>query len=279
MSRADSSGSDPLPAEESSDSWIRPTVFYNKQTKYIVYGALLLFVLWSAWELRPSPARVLSGAEAAQGLLATMFPPDFTPEARRRIWDGMIESVAMSIVATILGVAISVPIAVMAAENLAPRPVYYVGRAIVSISRSLHELVLAIVAVVTVGLGPLAGVIALVFATPGFYAKLLAEELEDIDNGQADAIRAVGGSRLQVLVYGVAPQVVPRMVGLAIYRWDINIRASTIVGIVGAGGIGVTLLNSFDRYEYDFTLAIVLSIIAVVLAGELASAIIRRRLQ
>ncbi len=279
MSSPKSNGNEQLSTEDASNSWARPTVFYNRQTKYIVYGVFLLFALWSAWELRPSPARVINGAEATQGLLATMFPPDFTPEARQRIWDGMIESIAMSIVATLIGVTISVPIAVMAAENLVPRPVYYVGRTIVSISRSLHELVLAIVAVVAVGLGPLAGVIALVIATPGFYAKLLAEELEDIDEGQADAIRAVGGSRLQVLVYAVAPQVIPRMVGLAIYRWDINIRASTIVGIVGAGGIGVTLLNSFDRYEYDFSLAIVLAIITVVMIGEIVSARIRRRVQ
>ncbi|GAB7021029.1 phosphonate ABC transporter, permease protein PhnE [Halostagnicola bangensis] len=279
MSSPESRANEQPATEDAPGSWTRPTVFYNRETKYIVYGAVLLFVLWSAWELRPAPARVISGAEAAQGLLATMFPPDFTPEARRRIWDGMIESIAMSIVATIIGVTVSVPIAVMAAENLVPRPVYYVGRAIVSISRSLHELVLAIVAVVAVGLGPLAGVIALVIATPGFYAKLLAEELEDIDEGQADAIRAVGGSQLQVLVYGVAPQVIPRMVGLAIYRWDINIRASTIVGIVGAGGIGVTLLNSFDRYEYDFSFAIVLAIITVVMIGEILSALIRRRVQ
>lgn len=134
-------------------------------------------------------------------------------------------------------------------------------------------------AVVAVGLGPLAGVIALVIATPGFFAKLMAEELEDIDEGQADAVRAVGGSRMQVLLYGVAPQVIPRMIGLIIYRWDINIRASTIVGIVGAGGIGVTLLNSFDRYEYDFSLAIILAIIAVVMFGEVLSAVARRRVQ
>ncbi|MFU8866725.1 phosphonate ABC transporter, permease protein PhnE [Natronococcus sp.] len=260
-------------------SWERPTVFYDKNVKYLIYGAIGLFVLWSAWELRPSPARLIGGADAATSLLATMFPPDFTPDARERIWNGMLESIAMSIVATVIGVAISVPIAVMAAENLVPRPVYYVGRALVSISRSLHELVLAIVAVVAVGLGPLAGVIALVIATPGFFAKLMAEELEDIDEGQADAIRALGGSPLQVLIFGVAPQVIPRMIGLIIYRWDINIRASTIVGIVGAGGIGVTLLNSFDRYEYDFSLAIILAIIAVVMFGEILSAVARRRVQ
>ncbi|WP_255171381.1 phosphonate ABC transporter, permease protein PhnE [Natrononativus amylolyticus] len=260
-------------------SWNRPSGFYNEYVKYGIYAGIVLFVLWSAWAIRPSWGRLVGGLDAASILLSTMFPPDLSSEALERTWNGMVESIAMAFVATALGVTLSIPIAVMAAENLVPRPVYYVGRAIVSISRALHELVLAIICVVAVGLGPLAGVVALVIATPGFFAKLLAEELEDIDEGQADAIRAAGGSTLQVLLYGVAPQVVPRMVGLAIYRWDINIRASTIVGIVGAGGIGVTLLSSFDRYEYDFSLTIILAIIAVVMVGEIVSAIARRRVQ
>ncbi|WP_049922360.1 phosphonate ABC transporter, permease protein PhnE [Halopiger djelfimassiliensis] len=279
MSNSGVEGTEDVSVGEYPDSWKRPTVFYNERVKYALYVLIVSFVLWSAWQLRPNPSRLIGGIDAAYELLRTMFPPDFSPDARERIWDKMIESIAMSIVATVIGVAISLPIAVMAAENLVPKPVYYVGRALVSISRSLHALVLAIIAVVAVGLGPLAGVIALVIATPGFFAKLLSEELEDIDEGQADAVRAAGGSRLQVLLYGVAPQVVPRMIGLTIYRWDINIRASTIVGIVGAGGIGVTLLNSFDRYEYDFSLAIILAIIAVVMFGEILSAVVRRRVQ
>ncbi|USZ72111.1 phosphonate ABC transporter, permease protein PhnE [Natronosalvus halobius] len=259
--------------------WERPTVFYNATVKYAIYLAIAAFVLWSLWEIRIGFDRFASGFEAAANLAEGMYPPNFGPRKRELIYEGMVESIAMSIVATFIGVIISIPIAVMAAENLVPRPVYYVGRGILSVSRALHELVLGILAVVAVGIGPLAGVIALVFATPGFYAKLLAEDLEDIDESQRDAIRAVGGSPLQVLLYGVYPQVVPRIAGLAIYRWDINIRASTIIGIVGAGGIGITLINAFDRYEYDFAVAIILVIIAVVLLGEAVSAYTRRRIQ
>ncbi|WP_254765767.1 phosphonate ABC transporter, permease protein PhnE [Salinilacihabitans rarus] len=259
--------------------WERPTVFYNAAVKYVVYAAIAAFVLWSLWEIRIGVDRILSGAAAALDLLREMYPPNFGPRKRELILRGMVESIAMSIVATVVGVVVSIPIAVMAAENLVPRPVYLVGRAIVSVSRALHELVLGILAVVAVGIGPLAGVIALVFATPGFYSKLLAEDLEDIDENQRDAVRAVGGSPLQVLLYGVYPQVVPRIAGLAIYRWDINIRASTIIGIVGAGGIGITLINAFDRYEFDFAVAIVMVIIAVVLLGEGVSAYTRRWIQ
>ncbi|WP_312907266.1 phosphonate ABC transporter, permease protein PhnE [Natronosalvus caseinilyticus] len=260
-------------------TWERPTVFYNVAVKYAVYLVITGFVVWSLWEMRVGIDRFVSGLESVRTLAEGMYPPNFGPRKRELIYGGMVESMAMSIVATFVGVIVSIPIAVMAAENLVPRPVYYVGRGIVSVSRALHELVLGILAVMAVGIGPLAGVIALVFATPGFYAKLLAEDLEDIDEGQRDAIRAVGGSPLQVLLYGVYPQVIPRIAGLGIYRWDINIRASTIIGIVGAGGIGTTLLNAFDRYEFDFALAIIMAIIAVVLVGEAVSVYIRRRIQ
>ncbi len=282
--------------------WERPTVFYNKTIKYVAYVIVLAFLVWNVANVWVSPDRLLRGAGSAWILVTSMFPPDFgvsivvssvsiagyevlvpttllvTDEALR-LWSGMVETIAMSIVATVAGVIISVPIAVMAAENLVPRPVYVVGRGIVSVSRALHELVIGIIVVVGFGFGALAGVIALVFATPGFLAKLLAEDLEDIDPTQMDAVRATGAGPLKVLLYGVLPQVMPRLIGLSIYRWDINIRAATILGVVGAGGIGNVLIRSFDRYDYQYSMAIILAIIAVVLVGEVASAVARRRVQ
>ena len=272
-----------------SGEWTRPTVFYNTTVKWLVYLALVLFVLGNIWAVRISFDRLLLGIENATILVSSMVPPYFGASVHTRgivvnddamrIWGGMVETVAMSFVATAVGVVISIPIAVMAAENLVPRPVYYVGRTILSISRAFHELVVAIIVVVGFGFGALAGVIALVFATPGFFAKLLAEDLEDINEAQVDAIRATGANRLQVLLYGVLPQVVPRIVGLTIYRWDINVRAATILGVVGAGGIGNVLIRSFDRYDYAYSAAIILAIIAVVMVGEVLSAVARRRLQ
>lgn len=259
--------------------WRRPTVFYNHTVKWVVYVALGLFVLWNIWTVRVSPERFLIGIEGTVDLVANMLPPNFGAEQRGRIWDGTVESIAMAFVATGVGVVISIPIAFLAAENIVPRVVYVFGRAIVSISRAFHSLIVAIIAVIAVGFGPLAGIIAIVFATPGFFSKLLAEEIEDISRDQLDAIRATGANPLQVILYGVVPQVMPRIIGLTIYRWDINIRASTIIGIVGAGGIGSTLLVSFDRAEYDFSLAIILTIVALVLVGELVSALSRRRYQ
>lgn len=274
---------------EYETEWRRPTAFYNHTVKYLVYALTVAFILWNLWAARISPDRLAYGFGQIGPLLEQMFPPDIgvtitssgieTDQRFWRIYDGMVETLAMSIVATAAGVLISIPIAVMAAENLAPRPVYYVGRAIVSVTRAMHELIVGIVVVVGFGFGALAGVIALVFATPGFFAKLLAEDLEDIDSESVDAIRATGASPVQVLVYGVLPQVLPRIVGLTVYRWDINLRASTVLGVVGAGGIGAALTTAFDTYEYDFAMGILAAIIVFVLLGEAISAYTRRRVQ
>lgn len=260
-------------------TWRRPTAFYNHYVKWAVYAVITVFLLWSAWNMRISPARVAEGWDSAVGLVTGMFPPEFTPFKMDLLIEGMIESVAMSVVATIIGVIISIPVAFMAAENIAPRPVYWLGRGIITVSRAFHELIIAIIAVKAVGIGALAGVIALSYKTVGFFAKLLAEEIEDIDAGQMEATEATGANQTQTLLFGVVPQVMPRVVGLTIYRWDINIRHSTIVGIVGAGGIGSTLLNAFDKYDYDFFLTIVLAIIAIVMIGEFISTYIRGRIQ
>jgi phosphonate transport system permease protein len=129
------------------------------------------------------------------------------------------------------------------------------------------------------GFGPLAGVLTLAFATIGFLSKLLAEDIEDTDPAQIEAIRATGASWPQLLSYGIQPQVMPRLIGLSLYRFDINFRESAVIGIVGAGGIGATLNTAFERYEYDTAAAILVSIIAIVMAAEYVSGIVRRKVQ
>jgi phosphonate transport system permease protein len=138
---------------------------------------------------------------------------------------------------------------------------------------------LAILLVAIFGFGLFAGFLTLSFATIGFFAKLLAEDIEDSRADQLEAVRATGSTWLQLMNYAVQPQVMPRLIGLSLYRLDINFRESTVVGIVGAGGIGATLKTSFDRYEYDVTSAILMIIIAIVMITEYASGIIRARLK
>ena len=261
-------------------TWRRPTAFRSHYTKYAIYLAFLLVVLWGLWEIRVEPSRFLSGIGEAQRLLSNMYPPEFSdPRRQRLLWRGISESIYMAMVASLVGTILSIPVAFMAAENIAPRPVYYVNRFIIAVSRALHALVLAIIIVAAFGFGAFAGVLTLSIKTIGFFSKLLAEDIEDIDMGQVEAIRSTGAPTLLILVYGVVPQILPRFVGLAVYRWDINIRASTILGIVGAGGIGATLTTAFGTFEYDFAAAILISIIVIVLGAEFVSAYIRGRIQ
>jgi phosphonate transport system permease protein len=185
----------------------------------------------------------------------------------------------MTLTSTVVGIAISIPIGIGAARNVAPRWIYVLCRSIIAVSRSFQEIIVAILLVALVGFGPLAGFLTLAFATIGFLSKLLAEDIEDIDPGAAEAIRATGASFLQWLNYGIQPQVMPRLIGLSLYRLDINFRESAVIGIVGAGGIGATLNTAIDRYEFDSAAAILLLIIGIVMFSEYGSSWIRRRVQ
>jgi phosphonate transport system permease protein len=139
--------------------------------------------------------------------------------------------------------------------------------------------IVAILLVALFGFGPFAGFLTLSFATIGFLSKLLAEDIEDIDPGQAEAVRATGASWLQWINYGVQPQVMPRLIGLSLYRLDINFRESSVIGIVGAGGIGATLNTAIDRYEFDSAAAILLIVIGIVMFAEYTSSWIRGKVQ
>ena len=258
-------------------AWRPPSTFPAPWLGPLLWLALAAFLAWNVWNLEVDAARVARGLARARTVFARAFPPDF---ARWELLsEGIVESLQMATLSTALGTLVGIPVAVMAARNVAPRPVYALGRSIVSVGRTFHEIVVAIVLVKAVGFGPLAGTLTLAINSLGFFSKLLAEQIEQIDRGQVEAIRATGAGRGAVLLYGVLPQVMPRIIGLTVYQWDIHLRQSTIIGIVGAGGIGATLYNSFSRYDYDFTLAILLVIVAIVCVGEWASAWARQRIQ
>jgi phosphonate transport system permease protein len=195
------------------------------------------------------------------------------------LYDGVLESVRMALAASFFGMILAIPLGLCAARNLVPLPVYLAGRAILAITRTFHEVIIAIFFVKIFGFGPLAGVLTLVVASMSFIGKMLAEDIENMPAGQIEAIRATGATFPQMLVYAVAPQVLPRYLGVAIYRLDANIRHSTVVGIVGAGGIGQVLAASFSRYDFDFSLAILITIVSLVFVGELFSNWIRGRLR
>jgi phosphonate transport system permease protein len=223
-------------------------------------------------------ARVVEGVPRGAGFFLSFFPPDFMSRSDS-IVEGIFESLWMTVTATVTGVMISIPVGIGAARNLSPIPIYYVCRTIVALSRALPEIILAIFFVKLFGFGPFAGFVTLSVATIGFYGKLLAEDIEAIDPVQAEAVRATGAAWLQWLNYAIQPQIAPRAIGLAAYRFDINFRESAVVGIVGGGGIGATLLTAFDRYEFESAAAILLIIIAIVMAVEYTSGWLRRWVQ
>jgi len=238
---------------------------------------LLWFVL-AIGSIDANWERIIAGAERGLRFVQGFLQPDFTSRWSD-IRGGLIESLTMTFTSTIVGIAISIPIGIGAARNLAPRPVYYVCRSIIAVSRALQEVIVAIFFVAMFGFGPFAGFLTLTFATIGFIAKLLAEDIEDIDESQAEAVRATGASWWQLINYAVQPQVMPRLIGLSLYRFDINFRESAVIGIVGAGGIGATLNTAIDRYEYDSAGAILLIIIGIVLVAEYGSSYLRKFLQ
>jgi phosphonate transport system permease protein len=258
--------------------WHKPPMISNPWLRWgLILGGLIYLAL-AFGTMDVNWGRVAAGLPRAQRFIGSFFPPDFSSRWED-IYIGILESLWMTVVATVIGIALSIPIGLGAARNLSIRPVYLFCRAILAISRTFPEIILALFAVKLFGFGPFAGIIALSIATIGFYGKLLAEDIEDMDPTQAEAVKATGAGWLQWLNYAVQPQVMPRMIGLGIYRLDINFRESAVVGIVGGGGIGATLLTSFDRYEFDSAAAILLVIIGIVMMVEYSSGFIRKWVQ
>lgn len=223
-------------------------------------------------------SRVYEGLDRGAAFVMAFTEPDFASRWED-ISHGIIESLYMTVTSTAIGILLSIPIGLGAARNIAPLPVYIVCRGIIAVSRALQEIIVAILFVAIFGFGPFAGVVTLAFATIGFLAKLLAEDIEASSPVQLEAVRATGAKWGQLMNYSVQPQVMPRLIGLSMYRLDINFRESTVLGLVGAGGIGATLNTSFDRYEFDTAAAILIIIIALVMVAEYTSGIIRARLQ
>jgi phosphonate transport system permease protein len=240
--------------------------------------AVAVYLTLAVGTLEVNWRRVWEGLDRGQAFVAGFARPNFVARWRE-ISEGILESLVMAVTATVVGIALSIPVGLGAARNVAPRWVYVLCRGVVAATRTFQEIIVAIVFVAMLGFGPLAGVLTLAFVTVGFLAKLLAEDIEDTDRAPIEAIRATGASWLQLVNYGIQPQVMPRLIGLSLYRLDINFRESAVIGIVGAGGIGATLNTAFDRYEYDTAAAILLTIIAIVMGAEYISGIVRRRVQ
>lgn len=235
--------------------------------------ALLVYVVYAAAQMEISWERVLTGLDNAARFFGRLFPPNFSRS--ELLWKGLKESLEIAVLASTLGILLALPIGLCAARNLMPPWITWPARLVIVLARSFHPVIVAILFVKAVGFGALAGILALTVASIGFIGKLLTEAIEEISDKPVEAVRATGAPFASVLAFGVVPQVFGRFIGFATYQLDSNLRNSTMVGIVGAGGIGGTLFAAFQRFDYDFVCAILIAIITLIMAGEILATAVR----
>ncbi len=253
----------------------------RRQNRYATgafFGLLLIMVMWSVkvtviedtdWARIGSVAKVIEAANRFIGIDFSLFPSLIGPT---------IETLMIACLGTLLGVILCIPAAWFGALNITPyKPVTYpLSRLMMTLSRSIHEIVWALFFVAAVGLGPLAGVLALAVRSIGFIAKMSAEAIEDIDPGPVDAIRAAGGNDFQVVIYGVLPQVLPQVLSVVIFEWEINIRRSAILGMVGAGGLGLVFFRQMNTFNFHGVTSVIVAILLLIMLGEVLSYFARK---
>ena len=257
---------------ESARPWRPPRMIESATHRWLIIGGLALYGLLALVTVDIDPARIAEGLSRASAFFAGWLRPDFVTRWTD-IRAGLLESLAMTAVATAVALLLSIPLGLAAARNLVPGPVYTAARGVLAVSRAFHEILVAMF-----GFGPFAGVVTLVVGSVGFLGKLLAEAVEEVDPAPLEALTAAGASWGSRVVFGVLPQVMPRVLGLALYRLDINFRESAVIGLVGAGGIGATLTTAFSRYEFESVSAILILIIGMVFGAEVVSGRLRQRL-
>ncbi len=240
--------------------------------------SLLLFVilLCSYFVGLFDTARLLDGIPSLWLMAQESFPPDAS--AWQSWLKPLFETVAMSVVGTALAFLMALPLGILAARNTSPHPlIYWAVRGLLNLLRAIPELVMGILFVAAVGFGALPGVLALAFHSIGMVGKFIAEAIEHADNGPIETVRSTGATPFQVVSHGVLPQVIPQLLDLALYRWEYNFRASTVMGMVGAGGIGLELMSALRLMNYDVVAAILLLILFTVTLVDTTGAVLRKR--
>jgi phosphonate transport system permease protein len=243
----------------------------------LLWGGLvvLLAIAFGPVELNKLPL-LFSNSGNIRELGRGFLQPDFTSLAVyvAKMW----ETVQMALWGTALAVLAAVPLSLLASRNITPAYIQWPVRRFLDIVRSVPDLVIGMIFLVAVGPGPLAGVMALAIGTSGVLAKLFSEAVESIDKGPVEGVRATGGHKLHEVVWGVIPQVAPLWTSYALYRFESNSRSATVLGLIGAGGIGQLLIDSLNAFSYSDTAAIVVVIIVAVSLIDMLSQAIRGRL-
>jgi phosphonate transport system permease protein len=236
----------------------------------------LVVLGWLLWDTGADPVRLARGVPWILDFLRRMIPPDLAvlPAALA----GALKTVEIALLGTAVAAVLALPLGFLSARNVAPAPVFYPARIVLNFFRSVDTLVYALVFVAAVGLGPFPGVLAVIAYTTTSLAKLYSEAIEGIDPGPVDAITATGATRLQILRYGVLPQVLPLFLSYILYRLETNIRAATVLGFVGAGGIGFYLQTYLRMIDYPAASTALLVTIVMVMVVDALSSRLRARL-
>ena len=251
----------------------------SKGTRGVGVLILIAMVLWSVkvtiiedtdWERMGSIGQVLTSAGRFMGIDFSLVPNLLVPA---------IETFMISCLGTLLGVIICVPATWFGARNITPfKPITYpIGRLLMSISRSIHEIVWALFFVAVLGLGALPGIFAIAVRSVGFIAKMSAEAIENVELGPVDAIRATGANNFQVLLFAILPQVLPQVLGIIFFEWEINIRRSAILGLVGAGGLGLVFFRQMNTFNHHGVTTVIIAILGIIMIGEVISHYTRNR--
>lgn len=235
-----------------------------------------LLLIWSFNGAEFNFIKLGDGAVNMGEFLSRLFPPDFSKIGT--ILALLLETFQMAVVGTVLGAVLSLLVAFGASSNIAPKWVYYPTRWVMNIIRSVPDLVFALMFVSAVGLGPFAGILAMTLGSIGSIGKIFAEAMEQVDRGPVVAMEAVGASKRQVIQYGILPQSAPLLTSYTLLLFEGNVRGATILGLVGAGGIGLELTTAMRMYDYGHLSAIIICIIVLVTAIDQGSALIRRRI-
>jgi phosphonate transport system permease protein len=268
----------PLYKKQQAIYWRRFTPL--QEWLYAVVVLLALSGIVWAWQWLNRDTLWIFLLDAPKQLIdlgARLWPPNsaFLPT----LWQPLLDTIHMATLGTLLGVIIATPLAFFAARNTTPSPLLRpIALLLIVVSRSVNSLIWALMLVILLGPGLIAGILAIALRSVGFIGKLLYEAIEEIDQKPVEALLSTGASAAQRFVYAIWPQVAPAFVAISVFRWDINIRESTVMGLVGAGGIGLYLKAALDNVQWANVSVILILIALTVLASELISSLIRRRL-
>ena len=248
----------------------------SRSTGRLLWLLAAAFLVFCALQLDIVPERLLDATDRARFVIDVMLPPAMGDPAT--LWGAALESIQIAVVGTAFGILLSLLCGILAAKNVSPiGPLSWAIKGLAGLVRSVPALVWALLFIVAVGLGPTAGILAIAVKSVGMLAKVYAETIEEIPMGPIEALRASGASRLQVALQGVLPSVAGVFIAWSVFRFDINVRYASVLGVVGAGGIGWELVRVSQQGRYDMAIGVTVVIFAMVMASELISEWLQRR--